>query len=172
MPAYGKLYIKDSNGNLSQFIPESSLSTTEYEGATASANGKAGLVPPAFSYQRNSVLRGDGSWFDVNFNKAVALSGSAPNANLSQSNYFIYQYGSNNSIAFTFTYPDTLSPMDSTSFMLLLVNCGNATITWPSSVKWTNGVPPSLSASGNDLLTFTTMNGGTSWFGSAAVFGA
>lgn len=43
-----------------------SVSVPAYQGATASANGVAGLVPPASSIQRNQYLRGDGTWGEVN----------------------------------------------------------------------------------------------------------
>ena len=66
MPAaYGKLYIKDSNGAISQIIPEAYTINTEYVGATAAANGTAGLVPPALSAQKDKFLRGDGTWAEL-----------------------------------------------------------------------------------------------------------
>jgi hypothetical protein len=39
------------------------------------------------------------------------------------------------------------------------------TITWPGSVKWAGGAP-TLTASGTDILTFRTRDGGTTWYGS------
>ena len=50
--------IKNTNGILS--VPE-------YEGATPSEPGTSGLVPPATSAERNSFLRGDGTWQQVDF---------------------------------------------------------------------------------------------------------
>ena len=38
------------------------ISVPEYEGATSSAAATSGLVPPATSAERNSFLRGDGTW--------------------------------------------------------------------------------------------------------------
>lgn len=45
---------------------------------------------------------------------------------------------------------------------------GSRTVTWPASVKWAGGTPPTLStaASAVDVLVFETINGGTTWFGS------
>ena len=41
------------------------ISVPEYEGATASAAGTSGLVPPAAAGQANYVLCGDGKWRDI-----------------------------------------------------------------------------------------------------------
>lgn len=41
------------------------ISVPEYEGATASAAGTSGLVPPAAAGQANYVLCGDGQWRDI-----------------------------------------------------------------------------------------------------------
>lgn len=41
------------------------ISVSEYEGATASAAGTSGLVPPAIAGQTNYVLCGDGEWRDI-----------------------------------------------------------------------------------------------------------
>lgn len=171
--AYGKLYVKDSNGTVKQFVPETYIGNTEYEGATTSANGVAGLVPPAFAGQQNYFLRGDGTWRNVVFDKAIELSGTSPNVNLESSNYFIFTPpASTYTTTFTFTYPSNLSSLDCTSFMLLMKSCGGNTIYWPSSVIWSNGIPPMLSVSSNDLITFTTLDGGMTWFGSVASYGA
>lgn len=42
---------------------------------------------------------------------------------------------------------------------------GSRTVTWPSSVKWAGGTPPTLStaAGARDVVTLTTINGGTTW---------
>lgn len=50
-------------------------------------------------------------------------------------------------------------------FVLTLTNGGFASQTWPTSVKWPNGTPPSLTVAGVDTLTFLTDNGGTAWRG-------
>ncbi|EDK72276.1 hypothetical protein TM7_0602 [candidate division TM7 genomosp. GTL1] len=47
---------------------------------------------------------------------------------------------------------------------------GSRVITWPSSVKWPNGVAPTLSTGANkiDLVVLETLDGGTTWFGALA----
>lgn len=54
------------------------------------------------------------------------------------------------------------------SMSLILTNGGAHTITWPGSVKWPGGTEPSLTAAGVDMLIFTTVDGGTTWYGSLA----
>lgn len=42
------------------------------------------------------------------------------------------------------------------------------TLAWNSAIKWANGAPPSFTASGNDMVVLTTIDGGTIWQGSTA----
>jgi hypothetical protein len=51
------------------------------------------------------------------------------------------------------------------SFVLILTNGGSAAQTWMSGTKWPGGVAPTLTASGVDVLTFFTIDGGTTWRG-------
>ena len=67
---------------------------------------------------------------------------------------------------FTFTNPpaDTIAG----SFTLILTNGGSQTVNWPGAVDWAGGSAPSLTSSGVDVLTFTTIDAGTIWYGFAA----
>lgn len=51
------------------------------------------------------------------------------------------------------------------AFMLDLTNGGAYTVTWWSGVVWQNGIAPTLTVSGRDLLGFITRDGGTTWNG-------
>jgi hypothetical protein len=56
-------------------------------------------------------------------------------------------------------------------FSLFLTADGTARgISWGSAVKWPSGIPPTLTTTNNktDILSFTTLDGGTSYFGSVA----
>lgn len=48
-------------------------------------------------------------------------------------------------------------------FILQLTNGGSATVTWFSGVKWAGGTAPTLTASGVDVLSFYTIDAGTTW---------
>ena len=64
----------------------------------------------------------------------------------------------------------------SNSVTLIVTNGGLATVTWLSgahggggnAIQWAGGAAPTLTSSGTDILTFTTFNGGTNWYGFAA----
>ena len=57
------------------------------------------------------------------------------------------------------------------TFNLILTNGGAYTITWPASVEWKDDTPPNLTASGMDVLTFLTPDGGINWYGTVALSG-
>jgi hypothetical protein len=56
-------------------------------------------------------------------------------------------------------------------FVLILVNGGSYTLNWPTGVVWPLATPPTLTAAGVDIFTFTTNNNGTTWFGIASGIG-
>lgn len=56
-------------------------------------------------------------------------------------------------------------------FTLVLTNGGSHTVGWPGAVRWTGGEPPELIASGVDVITFITPNGGGVWYGCHSVQG-
>ena len=51
------------------------------------------------------------------------------------------------------------------SFTLILTNGGAGTQTWMTGIKWPGGTGPTLVASGVDVLSFFTIDGGTTWRG-------
>jgi hypothetical protein len=68
----------------------------------------------------------------------------------------------------TFTFTNPTASANGCSFLLLLTNGGSQTVNWPASVDWAGGTAPTLTASGTDILVFTTVNGGTLWHGAIA----
>ena len=68
----------------------------------------------------------------------------------------------------TFTFTNPSATGKSCSFTLLLTNGGSQTVNWPASVDWAGGTAPTLTSSGIDILTFTTVDEGTIWYGFAA----
>ena len=67
--------------------------------------------------------------------------------------------------ASTFTFSNPPTSGNAGGFRLVLTNGGAYTITWPASVDWAGGTAPTLTASGVDILDFTTSNAGTTWYG-------
>jgi hypothetical protein len=95
---YGKLYMKDSTGSLVQILPETASSISNYQGATASATGVAGLVPPAQSSQKDKFLKGDGTWTAVQTAKEVKIVDVEPSASntalVDNESFIFYDEGS------------------------------------------------------------------------------
>ena len=92
----------------------------------------------------------------------VAMAAHA--VDLSLGNVQTYTLSGNQTL--TFTNPPASGT--SGSFTLLVTNGGSATLTWPSSVDWAGGPAPTLTTSGIDAIVFTTIDGGTIWYGFAA----
>jgi hypothetical protein len=65
----------------------------------------------------------------------------------------------------TWTFSNPIAAPASIGFVLELTNGGSAALTWPAAVKWPGGTAPTLTASGVDVLTFITDDGGTTWRG-------
>ena len=68
----------------------------------------------------------------------------------------------------TFTFSNPSADGKACSFTLFLTNGGSQTVNWPGTVDWAGGSAPSLTSSGVDVLTFTTLDAGTIWYGFAA----
>ena len=68
----------------------------------------------------------------------------------------------------TFTFSNPSGSGVSCSFTLILTNGGSQTVNWPAAVDWAGGSAPTLTTSGVDVLAFTTVDAGTTWYGFAA----
>ena len=68
----------------------------------------------------------------------------------------------------TFTFSNSPTTGTAGSFTLILTNGGSQTVNWPAAVDWAGSTAPTLTTSGVDVITFTTIDGGTIWYGFAA----
>lgn len=68
----------------------------------------------------------------------------------------------------TFTFSNPTASDEQSGFVLYLTNGGSQTVNWPAAVDWAGGTAPTLTTSGKDILCFTTIDGGTTWYGFAA----
>jgi hypothetical protein len=89
----------------------------------------------------------------------VAMAAHA--VDLSLGNVQTYTLSGNQTL--TFTNPPATGT--SGSFTLIVTNGGSATLTWPPAVDWAAATAPTLTAAGIDVLVFTTIDGGTIWYG-------
>ena len=71
----------------------------------------------------------------------------------------------------TLTFSNPPATGSSGSFTLILTNGGSAAVTWPTSVDWPTATAPTLTAAGVDVLVFTTIDAGVTWYGIAAGVG-
>ena len=93
----------------------------------------------------------------------VAMAAHA--VDLELGNVFTYTLSGGQTV--TFTNPPASGTAG--SFTMIITNGGSATLTWPSSVDWPAATAPTLTASGVDVLFFTTLDGGTTWYGTAVL---
>jgi len=93
----------------------------------------------------------------------VAMAAHA--VDLELGNVFTYTLSGGQTV--TFTNPPASGTAG--SFTMIVTNGGSATLTWPSSVDWPAATAPTLTASGVDVLFFTTCDGGTIWYGTAVL---
>jgi hypothetical protein len=97
-----------------------------------------------------------------------AASGAAATIDLNDGNVHHVQLTDN----CTFTFSNPVATGDSSSFTLILEQDGTGSrlATWPASVKWAAATAPTLTTTADkfDVLAFTTVDGGTRWFGFVA----
>jgi hypothetical protein len=99
--------------------------------------------------------------------KTVAASGSAQTIDLTDGNFYNVTLTAN--CTFTFAAVATGRARWFT-LQLSQDGTGGRVTTWPGSVTWIGGSAPTLitTAGTSEVLTFYTLNGGTTWIGSHA----
>jgi hypothetical protein len=99
---------------------------------------------------------------------SATVSTSTYNIDLSLSNIFNLTLANN--VTFTFTNPPSAGTSALATIILTQDATGNRTATF-TSAKYTDGTAPVLSTGANDIdvLTFFTVDGGTSYFGTFAM---
>jgi hypothetical protein len=95
----------------------------------------------------------------------VKVAMAAHAVDLELGNVFTYTLSGGQTV--TFTNPPASGTAG--SFTMIVTNGGSATLTWPTSVDWPAATAPTLTASGVDVLFFTTIDGGTIWYGTAVL---
>jgi len=68
----------------------------------------------------------------------------------------------------TFTFSNPAATGTSCTFTFIVTNGGSQDVNWPGTVDWVGGTAPSLTSSGVDVITFTTIDLGTTWLGFVA----
>jgi len=132
-------------------------STTTTAGAALPKAGgtMSGLVNMADQIVQRPVLK--------DYAETKVAMGSATAVNLEDGNVFSKTISGTTTL--TFTNPSSAA---ATSFSLILTNGGSATLNFPSAVDWSAATAPTLTQSGIDILTFTSIDGGSIWYGIVA----
>jgi hypothetical protein len=97
--------------------------------------------------------------------QTVSISSGVLTLNLDNATTFLVARNANIT---TLTISNPNSSGTAHSFSLIFTANGTAySMNWPTSVKWPSGSVPTLtSANGKkDILHFTTVDGGTNWYG-------
>lgn len=100
---------------------------------------------------------------DAVLRKAITekyLDIAAANIDCAAANHF----GKVITAATTLTVSNPAATGKVTTFVLHLTNAGTLVTFW-SGIKWSGGTKPTLSATGRDILAFSTKDGGLTWDG-------
>ena len=126
--------------------------------------GSAQNAPQPVYTTGNQTIGGVKTFSAGIFGGTVALTGDAIDCSAGTS--FTKTVNVNTTFSFTNVPADTTC-----CITLVLTNAGSYIVTWPSSVKWHQNLPPNLTHNGKDVLTFITTTGGNIWFGTATCLG-
>ena len=88
------------------------------------------------------------------------LGGGTDDLDLSAGNVFTATVSTGTQ---TFTFSNPAASGTCYTFMLILTNGGSQTVNFPGTVDFAGGTAPSLTASGVDILLFTTVDAGTTY---------
>lgn len=92
--------------------------------------------------------------------RSAIVSPGALDLDCSTGNYFSKTIATNS----TFTFSNVPT---GAFFFTLKLQLTSGAITWPATVRWPNGVAPSLITGKTHLFTFVTQNNGSTWFASS-----
>lgn len=98
----------------------------------------------------------------------IAAAGTTETIDLSDGSVHVITLDEN--VTFTFSNPVATGRASSFTLILRQDGLGTNTVTWPASVKWAGGAAPTITADASavDVLTFLTVDGGTTWYGFVA----
>lgn len=114
----------------------------------------------AIDYNNNPIQR------FTEVTKTVAISSGTLTLDLNDATTFLVTRNANIT-TLTVSNPNSSS---GTAHSFSIIFTGNGTtysVSWPASIKWAGGNSPSLTSTNGkkDILHFTTVDGGTNWYG-------
>lgn len=141
-----------------------------YAGSSGTIDGKAAGTPVYILPKGSQTFWRYGTtpptWMSVNYVREImAAKGDtgAATVTLDLEIATVFTAKATGNVTWVFSNP---APSGQASTLTLILQNGEAfTMTWPGAVKWPGGTKPTLTASGYDVLTFITVDGGTTWRG-------
>jgi hypothetical protein len=122
------------------------------------------VIANAAMPKAGGTFTGEVKFLDMEYTVvAMGSISSAQNLDLATGNMFTCTIAG----ATTFTIVDS-TLAEGGCFVMVITN-GGSSITWDAAVVWAGGTPPTLTASGSDLVVFMTPDGGTTWIGMVSV---
>lgn len=155
--AAGDWYVNTSTGLIRAYTGSVWVTSVNVTAGVESLNGLTGVLTGFVTETDTQTLTNK----TITGTKETKVAIAASDIDLSAGNYFTKTISG----ATTFTVSNTATTGSVSAFILDLTNGGSATITWFSGVTWAAGTPPTLTASGRDVLGFFTHDGGTTWNG-------
>lgn len=131
--------------------------TFQPAGGTTNFNDAVGIGGTYGSLPPEAML-------DLNGNFAANVTAASNSIDCATANYFTNTVTATTN--FTFDNPPASRAFQ---FTLALTDGGSQTVNWPVTVKWPNGIVPTLTAAGIDILQFMTFDGGTNWYGALII---
>lgn len=95
--------------------------------------------------------------------EALGNVSGATTINLANGNYKTLTLTGNATFSFS-----NVESSKAVGLILKVTNGASYTITWPASVKWPAGTAPTLTATGVDIISLVTFDGGTTWHAARA----
>lgn len=144
-----------ATGTELNYLDITTLGTSEASKAvTADANGDVSLVEELKAKSYNETYA------------AVTSSSNATTVDCEAGNAFSHTLSENT----TFTFSNPPASGTAYAFALRVVQDASAsgyTLTWPTSVDWAAATAPTLTATASavDWFVFSTVDGGTTWYG-------
>ena len=139
--------------------------TLTVSGTSTIASLGASTASGTLSMADNIVSRPEMKDYAETVNAIGSIGGGTQDIDLESGNVVT---GTVDTSTTTFTFSNPPTSGKAGSFTLILTNGGSQTVNWPASVDWAGGTAPTLTTSGVDVITFTTVDGGTIWYGFAA----
>lgn len=128
------------------------------------SSGSSPLIP--VNTTGNQTITGIKTFLNGIYGGVWTMASDETAIDLSKGTCFVKTISANTTFTFTNVPSDAVC-----CITLALTNGGAYSVIWPSSLKWSNGITPTLTQNGKDILTLITYDGGTTWYGTTTCVG-